>query len=189
MRNIGLSLKLPVKCGPLSVLRALKVLPRDSVGKQRLSCGCNHRTIPVWELGYNETAGLKLKWGQSRNDRKALGKHITPITLKSTIKSNPLCSDIQVDDNWQEKKKTPTWTMQDYDRHSLHSNFASHIMVTRRCIAFAQSELENPNYLQFWMGDIYTSGYDTLLKTKEREKKPIQNVAKPSCSWCSLFAS
>ncbi|KAM9587590.1 major intrinsically disordered NOTCH2-binding receptor 1-like homolog [Morphnus guianensis] len=89
---------------------------------------------------------------------KALGKHITPITLKSTIKSNPLYSDLQVDDDWEEKKKSPSWTVQDYDRHSLHSNLASHIK-------------ENPNELQFWMGDIYTPGYDTLLKKKEREKK------------------
>ncbi|NWT48564.1 MNARL protein, partial [Chroicocephalus maculipennis] len=86
--------------------------------------------------------------------------------LKSTIKSNPLCSDMQVDDDWQEKKKTPTWTMQDYDRHLLRSNLASHITITHHCTAF-----ENPNDLRFWMGDIYTPGYDTLLKKKEREKK------------------
>ncbi|NXI47581.1 MNARL protein, partial [Galbula dea] len=78
--------------------------------------------------------------------------------LKSTIKRNPLYSDIQVDGDWEEKKKMPSWTVQDYDRHSLHSNLASHIK-------------ENPNDLQFWMGDIYTPGYDTLLKKKEREKK------------------
>ncbi|NXA91909.1 MNARL protein, partial [Melanocharis versteri] len=77
--------------------------------------------------------------------------------LKSTIKSNPLYSDIHVDDDW-EKKKTPSWTVQDYDRQSLHSNLASNIK-------------ENPNDLQFWLGDIYTPGYDTLLKKKEREKK------------------
>ncbi|XP_057260366.1 major intrinsically disordered NOTCH2-binding receptor 1-like [Pezoporus wallicus] len=92
---------------------------------------------------------------------KALGKHITPVTLKSTIKSNPLYSDIQVDDELEEKKKTPSWTVQDYDRHSLHSNLASQIK-------------ENPNDLQFWMGDIYTPGYDTLLKKKEREKKHLK---------------
>uniref|UniRef100_A0A8C9NIN9 Membrane integral NOTCH2 associated receptor 2 n=1 Tax=Serinus canaria TaxID=9135 RepID=A0A8C9NIN9_SERCA len=91
-------------------------------------------------------------------ENKSLGKHITPITLKSTIKSNPLYSDIHVDDDWEEKKKNPSWTVQDYDRQSLHSNLASHIK-------------ENPNDLQFWMGDIYTPGYDTLLKKKEREKK------------------
>ncbi|NXB95036.1 MNARL protein, partial [Vidua macroura] len=77
--------------------------------------------------------------------------------LKSTIKSNPLYSDFHVDDDWEEKKKTPSWTVQEYDRQSLRSNLASHIK-------------ENPNDLQFWMGDIYTPGYDTLLK-KERGKK------------------
>ncbi|NWJ08744.1 MNARL protein, partial [Crypturellus undulatus] len=78
--------------------------------------------------------------------------------LKSTIKRNPLYSDIYVERDWEEKKKTPSWTAQDFDRHSLHSNLASHIK-------------ENPNDLQFWMGDIYTPGYDTLIKKKEREKK------------------
>lgn len=72
---------------------------------------------------------------------KALGKHITPITLKSTIKSNPLYSDIQLDEDWEEKKKTPSWTVQDYDRHSLHSNLASHIKVTHCCSMFEQSKL------------------------------------------------
>ncbi|XP_017941371.2 LOW QUALITY PROTEIN: major intrinsically disordered NOTCH2-binding receptor 1-like [Manacus vitellinus] len=105
-----------------------------------------------------ELPGLDLNRVSQEMIDKALGKHITPITLKSTIKRNPLYSDIQVDDDWEEKKKTPSWTVQDYDRHSLHSNLASHIK-------------ENPNDLQFWMGDIYTPGYDTLLKKKEREKK------------------
>uniref|UniRef100_A0A8C6JSU3 Major intrinsically disordered Notch2-binding receptor 1-like C-terminal domain-containing protein n=1 Tax=Melopsittacus undulatus TaxID=13146 RepID=A0A8C6JSU3_MELUD len=62
---------------------------------------------------------------------------------------NPLYSDIQVDDELEEKKKAPSWTVQDYDRHSLK-------ILT---------------ILQFWMGDIYTPGYDTLIKKKEREKK------------------
>ncbi|XP_027759410.1 LOW QUALITY PROTEIN: major intrinsically disordered NOTCH2-binding receptor 1-like [Empidonax traillii] len=105
-----------------------------------------------------ELPGLDLNRVSQEMIDKALGKHITPITLKSTIKRNPLYSDIQVDDDWEEKKKNPSWTVQDYDRHSLHSNLASHIK-------------ENPNDLQFWMGDIYTPGYDTLLKKKEREKK------------------
>ncbi|XP_009094375.2 major intrinsically disordered NOTCH2-binding receptor 1-like [Serinus canaria] len=105
-----------------------------------------------------ELPGLDLNRVSQEIIDKSLGKHITPITLKSTIKSNPLYSDIHVDDDWEEKKKNPSWTVQDYDRQSLHSNLASHIK-------------ENPNDLQFWMGDIYTPGYDTLLKKKEREKK------------------
>ncbi|XP_010215842.1 PREDICTED: UPF0258 protein KIAA1024-like homolog [Tinamus guttatus] len=105
-----------------------------------------------------ELPGLELSGVSQEMIDKALGKHITPITLKSTIKSNPLYRDIYVEGDWEEKKKTPSWTAQDFDRHSLHSNLASHIK-------------ENPNDLQFWMGDIYTPGYDTLIKKKEREKK------------------
>uniref|UniRef100_A0A8C3QMG8 Membrane integral NOTCH2 associated receptor 2 n=1 Tax=Cyanoderma ruficeps TaxID=181631 RepID=A0A8C3QMG8_9PASS len=107
---------------------------------------------------YLQTVGEKSFATNQEIIDKSLGKHITPVTLKSTIKSNPLYSDIHVDDGWEEKKKSPSWTVQDYDRQSLHSNLASHIK-------------ENPNDLQFWMGDIYTPGYDTLLKKKEREKK------------------
>lgn len=72
---------------------------------------------------------------------KTLGKHITPITLKSTIKSNPLYSDFQVEDDWEEKRRIPSWTVQDYDRHSLHSDLASHIKVMCCCTAFKQNGL------------------------------------------------
>ncbi|XP_062984836.1 major intrinsically disordered NOTCH2-binding receptor 1-like [Elgaria multicarinata webbii] len=89
---------------------------------------------------------------------KALGKHITPITLKSTIKSNPLYSDVFTDDSWEERKNNPSWTVQDYDRHSLNSSLAHYLK-------------ENPNDIHYWMEDIYTPGYDTLLRKKERENK------------------
>ncbi|NXJ68287.1 MNARL protein, partial [Rostratula benghalensis] len=69
--------------------------------------------------------------------------------FKSSIKSNPLNSIIQLHDNWQEKKNARSWT----------ALLASSLIM------------ENPNDLRFWMGDIYTPGYDTLLKKKEREKK------------------
>ncbi|XP_030323740.1 major intrinsically disordered NOTCH2-binding receptor 1-like [Calypte anna] len=107
---------------------------------------------------FMELPGLDTKGVSQEMTDEALGKHITLNTLKSTVKSNPLYIDNQVDYDWEEKKKTPSWTVKDYDRHSLHSDLASHIK-------------ENPNDLQFWMGDIYTPGYDTLLKKKEREKK------------------
>uniref|UniRef100_A0A8D0HPL2 Membrane integral NOTCH2 associated receptor 2 n=1 Tax=Sphenodon punctatus TaxID=8508 RepID=A0A8D0HPL2_SPHPU len=90
---------------------------------------------------------------------RILGKHITPVTLKSTLKSNPLYNDIVTDDSLEERKKSPSWTVEDYDKHSLHSDLASYLK-------------ENPNDLQFWMENpFYTPGYDTLLKKKEREKK------------------
>ncbi|XP_054842194.1 major intrinsically disordered NOTCH2-binding receptor 1-like [Eublepharis macularius] len=89
---------------------------------------------------------------------KALGKHITPITLKTTIKSNPLYSDGFSEDNWEERRNRPSWTVQDYDRHSLNSSLAHYLK-------------ENPNDLHYWLEDIYTPGYDTLLKKEERERK------------------
>ncbi|XP_074850249.1 major intrinsically disordered NOTCH2-binding receptor 1-like [Carettochelys insculpta] len=89
---------------------------------------------------------------------KALCEHITPVSLKATIKRNPLYTDIRNEDDWDERKQAPSWTVQDYDKQSLHSNLANYLK-------------ENPNDLQFWMGDVYTPGYDTLLKKKEREKK------------------
>uniref|UniRef100_A0A8C3SA82 Membrane integral NOTCH2 associated receptor 2 n=1 Tax=Chelydra serpentina TaxID=8475 RepID=A0A8C3SA82_CHESE len=88
------------------------------------------------------------------------GPRFPPPTChyKKTGLCNPLYTDIRTDDDWAERKKNPSWTVQDYDKHSLHSNLANYLK-------------ENPNDLQFWMGDIYTPGYDTLLKKKEREKK------------------
>ncbi|XP_031413281.1 major intrinsically disordered NOTCH2-binding receptor 1-like [Meleagris gallopavo] len=88
-----------------------------------------------------ELPGLELNGVSQEMIDKTLGKHITPITLKSTIKSNPLYSDFQVEDNWEEKRRTPSWTVQDYDRHSLHSDLASHIKVTCCCTAFKQNGL------------------------------------------------
>uniref|UniRef100_A0A8C0JI41 Membrane integral NOTCH2 associated receptor 2 n=1 Tax=Chelonoidis abingdonii TaxID=106734 RepID=A0A8C0JI41_CHEAB len=92
-----------------------------------------------------------------KNCRICEGYKMLPLSPPHTPPFNPLYADIRTDD-WAERKKNPSWTVQDYDKHSLHSNLANYLK-------------ENPNDLQFWMGDIYTPGYDTLLKKKEREKK------------------
>uniref|UniRef100_A0A8C6V7Y3 Membrane integral NOTCH2 associated receptor 2 n=1 Tax=Naja naja TaxID=35670 RepID=A0A8C6V7Y3_NAJNA len=84
-------------------------------------------------------------------------QHVTPVTLKSTIKSNPLYDGVLADDCSEKRKHNPSWTIQDYDRHS-NSSLPYYLK-------------ENPNDLQYWMEDIYTPGYDTLLKKKEREGK------------------
>lgn len=60
---------------------------------------------------------------------KALGKHITPLTLKTSIKSNPLYNDGFSEDNWEERRNRPSWTVQDYDRHSLNSSLAHYLKV------------------------------------------------------------
>ncbi|XP_041041214.1 major intrinsically disordered NOTCH2-binding receptor 1-like [Carcharodon carcharias] len=89
---------------------------------------------------------------------KVLSKHITPLTLKSTIKTNPLYADIRTDNSWQQNKAHPSWTIQDYDRQSVQTNLADHLS-------------KDPNDLKFWLDDIYTPGYDSLLRKKESELK------------------
>ena len=38
----------------------------------------------------------------------------------------------------------------------------------RRCVPQTQESL-NPNNMEFWMDDIYTPGYDALLRRKEAD--------------------
>uniref|UniRef100_A0A8C7LXN5 Membrane integral NOTCH2 associated receptor 2 n=1 Tax=Oncorhynchus mykiss TaxID=8022 RepID=A0A8C7LXN5_ONCMY len=81
-------------------------------------------------------------------------KHITPHTLNSKIKRNPLYTDIRTIDMGENQKSKPSWTIQEFDRHSIHSNLAGYLKD-----------------LDFWLEDLYTPGYDSLLKKKEAEIK------------------
>ncbi|KAL1270347.1 hypothetical protein QQF64_032636 [Cirrhinus molitorella] len=59
---------------------------------------------------------------------RELEKHITPQTLKPKIKQNPLFSHISVADI-EESKSKPSWTIQDYDRHTAHGQLADYMKV------------------------------------------------------------
>ncbi|XP_046870702.1 major intrinsically disordered NOTCH2-binding receptor 1-like homolog [Hypomesus transpacificus] len=87
-----------------------------------------------------------------------LEKHITPVTFKTNIKRNPLYMDIRTVDSGETQKSKPSWTIQEYDRHSIHANLADYMKKT-------------PKDLDFWLEDLYTPGYDSLLKKKEAEQK------------------
>ncbi|XP_075311586.1 major intrinsically disordered NOTCH2-binding receptor 1-like [Odontesthes bonariensis] len=85
-----------------------------------------------------------------------LEKHITPITLNSNIKRNPLYMDIKLIDTVDSEKFKPSWTIKDYDTQTIHSNLADHLKKT-------------PKDLDFWLEDLYTPGFDSLLKRKQAE--------------------
>ncbi|KAM9096505.1 major intrinsically disordered NOTCH2-binding receptor 1-like [Sarcophilus harrisii] len=74
------------------------------------------------------------------------------------LKNNPLYGDIRLEEAMEERKQSPSWTVQDYDKNSLQCNLSGYLK-------------ENPNDLRFWLGDTYTPGYDALLKKKERQWK------------------
>ncbi|XP_051876591.1 major intrinsically disordered NOTCH2-binding receptor 1-like [Pristis pectinata] len=116
---------------------------------------------------YSQSKNQKLsgKFSMQWNDDspvfvdEVLSQHITPVTLKSTIKKNPLYTDCRAVEGWEQNKVQPSWTIQDYDRQSMQTNLAIHLSK------------EDPNDLKFWLDDIYTPGYDSLLRKKESEWK------------------
>ncbi|XP_004631370.1 UPF0258 protein KIAA1024-like homolog [Octodon degus] len=81
-----------------------------------------------------------------------------PPSLSSVRKNNPLYGDMSLEEAMGERKKSPSWTIEEYDKHSLHTNLSGHLK-------------ENPNDLRFWLGDMYTPGFDTLLKKKTKHDK------------------
>uniref|UniRef100_A0A8C9ZZH4 Membrane integral NOTCH2 associated receptor 2 n=1 Tax=Sander lucioperca TaxID=283035 RepID=A0A8C9ZZH4_SANLU len=87
-----------------------------------------------------------------------LEKHITPLTLKSNIKRNPLYMDMRSMEAADNKKSKPSWTVKEYDTQTVHGNLAGYLKV-------------NPRDLDFWLEDLYTPGFDSLLKKKEAEHK------------------
>lgn len=81
-----------------------------------------------------------------------------PASMSSVMKNNPLYGDVSLEEAMEERKKNPSWTIEEYDKHSVHSNLSGHLK-------------ENPNDLRFWLGDMYTPGFDTLLKKKKKRNK------------------
>lgn len=58
-----------------------------------------------------------------------LEKHITPVTLKSNIKRNPLFVAIRSVDTTDNMKSKPSWTVKEYDTQMMHSNLADYLKV------------------------------------------------------------
>ncbi|KAK2492052.1 hypothetical protein MC885_015469 [Smutsia gigantea] len=88
----------------------------------------------------------------------AIATERPPPSLPAVLKNNPLYGDVNLEEAVEERKKNPSWTVEEYDKHSLHGNLAGHLK-------------ENPNDLRFWLGDMYTPGFDTLLKKEEEQEK------------------
>ncbi|XP_029372257.1 major intrinsically disordered NOTCH2-binding receptor 1-like [Echeneis naucrates] len=90
-----------------------------------------------------------------------LEKHITPVTVKSNIKNNPLYSDGRSTNLVDNDKSKPSWTVKEYDTQTIHGNLANYL----------KEEEKTPENMDFWLEDIYTPGFDSLLKKAEAELK------------------
>ncbi|XP_059808444.1 major intrinsically disordered Notch2-binding receptor 1 [Hypanus sabinus] len=79
--------------------------------------------------------------------------HVYPNSMKSHMKNNPLYTDLRLTEVLEQKQPQPSWAIEEYNRNASEKN----------------QESLNPNNLEYWMEDIYTPGYDSLLKRKEAE--------------------
>ncbi|GCB77329.1 hypothetical protein scyTo_0016664 [Scyliorhinus torazame] len=88
--------------------------------------------------------------------------HLYPNSMKSHMKSNPLYTDLRLTDVLEQKRPQPSWTIEEYNRNTNEK-------VKLAALDIQNQESLNPNNLEYWMEDIYTPGYDSLLKRKEAE--------------------
>ncbi|KAG7322294.1 hypothetical protein KOW79_013640 [Hemibagrus wyckioides] len=72
-----------------------------------------------------------------------LEQHITPLTLKPKIKQNPLYVDLRTVDMEENQRAKPSWTIDDYDRHSLHGNLANYLQVQSGIICSVTQKIVN----------------------------------------------
>jgi hypothetical protein len=67
--------------------------------------------------------------GFSREGPVAAGS--PPPSMSSVMKNNPLYTDLSLEEAMEERKKNPSWTIEEYDKHSLHKNLSGHLKVPR----------------------------------------------------------
>uniref|UniRef100_A0AAY4EAL0 Major intrinsically disordered Notch2-binding receptor 1-like C-terminal domain-containing protein n=1 Tax=Denticeps clupeoides TaxID=299321 RepID=A0AAY4EAL0_9TELE len=88
--------------------------------------------------------------------------HHFPPSVKSHVKGSPLYTDLRLTDRSDGKRVQPSWTIEEYKRNSGEKGKLATLDLQTQ-------ESLNPNNLEYWMEDIYTPGYDSLLKRKEAE--------------------
>ncbi|XP_078386041.1 major intrinsically disordered Notch2-binding receptor 1 [Cetorhinus maximus] len=88
--------------------------------------------------------------------------HLYPNSMKSHMKSNPLYTDLRLAEVLEQKQPQPSWTIEEYNRNTSEK-------LKLAALDIQNQESLNPNNLEYWMEDIYTPGYDSLLKRKEAE--------------------
>ncbi|KAJ8398332.1 hypothetical protein AAFF_G00429020 [Aldrovandia affinis] len=83
-------------------------------------------------------------------------------SVKAHMKGSPLYTDMRLTELSEGKRGQPSWTIEEYKRNTGDKGKLS-------ALDLQTQESLNPNNLEYWMEDIYTPGYDSLLKRKEAE--------------------
>ncbi|XP_013983012.1 major intrinsically disordered Notch2-binding receptor 1 [Salmo salar] len=91
--------------------------------------------------------------------------HPFPPSVKSHMKGSPLYTDLRLTGlSGDGKRGQPSWTIEEYKR-----NAGGEKGKQLTALDLQTQESLNPNNLEYWMEDIHTPGYDSLLKRKEAE--------------------
>ncbi|XP_056135212.1 major intrinsically disordered Notch2-binding receptor 1 [Lampris incognitus] len=89
--------------------------------------------------------------------------HPFSSSAKAHMKGSPLYTDLRLTGLSDGKRSQPSWTSEEYKRNSGEKG------KQLTALDLQTQESLNPNNLEYWMEDIYTPGYDSLLKRKEAE--------------------
>lgn len=84
-------------------------------------------------------------------------------SIKAHVKGSPLYTDLRLTSLSDGKRGQPSWTIEEYKRNSGEKG------KQLTALDLQTQESLNPNNLEYWMEDVYTPGYDSLLKRKEAE--------------------
>nr|XP_020441889.1 UPF0258 protein KIAA1024 homolog [Monopterus albus]XP_020441890.1 UPF0258 protein KIAA1024 homolog [Monopterus albus] len=84
-------------------------------------------------------------------------------SVKAHVKGSPLYTDLRLTSLSDGKHSQPSWTIEEYKHNSAQKG--KHLTALD---LKTQGSL-TPSNLEYWMEDIYTPGYDSLLKRKEAE--------------------
>uniref|UniRef100_A0A8C8D7K6 Major intrinsically disordered Notch2-binding receptor 1-like C-terminal domain-containing protein n=1 Tax=Oncorhynchus tshawytscha TaxID=74940 RepID=A0A8C8D7K6_ONCTS len=176
--NGGLSETEGGKKGVLSRLASSKPEEKNGVDSKRPSVVSN-LSARDWTVSFSKSKdgkaqpGKKRQMDQSKNSAQShkhpLQKHshlVEPVFSSSLLRqkggglTNPgLSSGLPCDPRLAGGRGgAPVWTMEDREARMSPLELQ------------AQESL-NPNNLEFWMEDIYTPGYDTLLRRKEADQR------------------
>ncbi|XP_032393881.1 major intrinsically disordered Notch2-binding receptor 1 [Etheostoma spectabile] len=79
------------------------------------------------------------------------------------MKGSPLYTDLRLTSLSDGKRGQPSWTIKEYERNSEKKG------KQLTALDLQTQESLNPNNLEYWMENIYTPSFDSLLKRKEAE--------------------
>uniref|UniRef100_A0A3B3YXW7 Major intrinsically disordered Notch2-binding receptor 1-like C-terminal domain-containing protein n=1 Tax=Poecilia mexicana TaxID=48701 RepID=A0A3B3YXW7_9TELE len=137
----------------------ISVLPNNNHPEKflQLDVGILDATHGMFQVG--AFVSSQRRW-QNRVYLQVWSNRATTTLQHAPSSQNPLYMDIKSIDTADNERFKPSWTIKEYDTQTIHGNLTDYLKDTK-----------TPKELDFWLEDLYTPGFDSLLKRKEAEHK------------------